>query len=1326
MSHRSLAREHLSLAGQALQHGSWAASLPHYVAAVRSDRTWVDPWLGLTEALSGLGLYTWAAEAAEQAALRAQEGSEPRLARVRQLLASGEVVRGLEEVLELRGRVPEASRLTLEAELQAAAGRPHAALDAWNRRLADDPASVEALRGRSQALFSLHRYAEAADTLQRLLEEAPADDDARAALRSCRSAISSFGPGPLPSNNPLSGRDPRPLSGRARDAQVAWERGCALEADGRWDEAVVQFGTALEALPHWTHCALRLARAALHIDDASKVLEQLRLLPQRSELISLAMGELMVHQHLPDQAAEVLGPLRDDRTVGVRAWSAWSRAMLEMARPEDALAGFRTALVQAPGTPELLVGRAMAIERTGSEQEALEAWQAAAARTPQDMGVQLHLRAMTAIALGQTLAPAEVAVGTAWRHQGLRRWEDALDAADRALQDRPTDPAPLLVRARALQRLGRHDEGARAWTDLLGQESIATEVQQGLSACCMRESLNSGAQPPKMPVEAPDMATDPEKKEAARRFVEQGRVFAQRRDYTAAIQAFQKALDLDPEYLEAALRLGMAYEDDRQYNLAVQCYDLCLAIDADNVQAATNMGEAYRKAQRYPKAIKAYDHALARNPEYVYALAGRAECLRMLGDHEGSLEWFDKAIQQNSRHAFAIRGKAAALNSLRRFSDALPLWKLALEVEPNSKFALDGKTYCELQLKKAQQKLGGDGLRTSNPGVSTSASATDGDEEESTTPTLDEQGRDLTAAARRGELGKVVGRKEEIRQVMKTLVRRQKANPLLLGDPGVGKTAVVEGVAALLARDDAPRRLRNLRLIELSMGSLVAGTKYRGTFEERLKTIVKEASTTPGIVLFIDEIHTLVGAGRTEGGSLDAANILKPALARGEITVIGATTVSEYRKHFESDPALERRFQPIQIEELNADATIHLLEKVQDKYAQHHEVRIQPEALKECVRLSVRYLFDRHLPDKALDVLDEACADVSLAGDTWVTPDIVAKVISERTGVPVQKLTREEKQQLSSLRETLEERVIGQPDAVRRVASAVKVSRSGLRDPRKPRGVFLFVGPSGVGKTELARTLSEVLFPDAQNLVKVDMSEYSEKFTATRLLGAPPGYAGHGEEGQLTGPLRRRPYSVVLLDEFEKAHPDVQALFLSLFEEGRVTDAEGRTVQAQESYFILTSNAGVGMQKKRSMGFGGPADPSKEAEEAIERIRPLFRPELLNRMDDIVWFRNLDEANLERIVEIHLGKLAQRAAERNVCLTWDEAVIAHCAEYKPDAAFGARPALRAVSALVAEPLGTLMLGTDGDGDPDEEQCWHANVRDGEIHFERVQVAAAVE
>ena len=866
----------------------------------------------------------------------------------------------------------------------------------------------------------------------------------------------------------------------------------------------------------------------------------------------------------------------------------------------------------------------------------------------------------------------------------LGQFEEAVAWFDRVLDINDRDVKALTGKAACLNALHRYKEAQPLWvraTQVSPNHAVAT---RGLAHCvAAMDETSSDTRIAARP--AAPLAVRPDR-QAAEDELDRGRSFHKDRKYRDAMNCYQRALALDPQFITAAFRLGLAYEDDRQYRKAILAYERALQIDPRHYKAATNIGECHRKNEQFDKGVAAYDRALTIKSDYLYALAGRAECMRMLGDYDGCLDWFDKALEANGRHAFAIQGKAAALNSLGRYEDSLPLWERALEIEPKSQFAKEHKDQCQVALEKAKDA-----------------------ESESTTPTLDEQGRDLSALAKAGSLPTIVGRNTEIRAVMKTLIRRLKANPLLLGDPGVGKTAVVEGVARQLILDTAPDRLQGLRIIELSIGSLVAGTKYRGTFEERLKEIIKEATANPEIVLFIDEIHTLVGAGRTEGGSLDAANMLKPALARGEINVIGATTEAEYRKHFESDSALERRFQPIRIEEPTEEQTIELLKKVAHEYEAHHQVSVDLSGIIRCVQLSKRYVPDRRLPDKALDLLDESCAEASLSGRSTVNSQLVAEVISDRTGVPVKQLTEAERERMNDLEKWLGERIVGQDSAIERLAMATRIARAGLRDANRPRGVFLLVGPSGVGKTELARKMSEFLFPEGDALIKLDMSEYSERFSGSRLIGAPPGYSGHGDEGQLTGPLRRRPYCVVLLDEFEKAHVDVQSMFLSLFDEGIITDSDGRKVHAREAFFLITTNAGSEHAGRGAMGFNGKG--GSHADVALDRIKPYFRPELLNRFDDILFFDPLREASLRRVVEMHLVRLRERALEQGVHLSWTPAVLKACATHSPDDKYGARPALRALEQLVAEPLGQHLMSST----PSKRVL--ARVRDGNIIFE---------
>jgi len=945
---------------------------------------------------------------------------------------------------------------------------------------------------------------------------------------------------------------------------------------------------------------------------------------------------------------------------------------------KEALSAFETALALDPHHKEALMGRGETLRAEGRFQEAIAAF---------DRVLQVD----------SAFAPAMIGKADALRMRGDLK--DALVWFDHALQLDPTSFYALCGKGATLNSMERFSDAEPVWEAARKLKPDSEFVTEGLKV--VRDGTRDGTvtllkdilAAESSDMELPDDEEGRKHQEACDE-LDRGRAAHKDRDYAKASKHFEHALELDPQFAEAALRLGLAFEDDRQFRRAIGAYERCLAIEPDHFQAATNIGEAYRKNEEYADAIKAYDRALAMRPDYLYALAGRGECLRMLGRYDEALVWFDKALEGGPNHAFAIQGKAAALNALQRFEEAMPEWEKALDIEPQSQFALDGRAYCESQLRRTGAK-----------------EAAAPEPEASETPTLDEQGRDLSALAREGKLPEVVGRKKEIRQVMKTLVRRLKANPLLLGEPGVGKTAVVEGVARALNEEGAPRRLKDLRIIELSMGTLVAGTKYRGTFEERLREIIKEASSDSRIVLFIDEIHTLVGAGRTEGGSLDAANILKPALARGEITVIGATTHDEYRQHFESDSALDRRFQPIRVDEPSVDETVELLGRLAPRYEAHHEVTIEPATLRAAVELAVRYITDRRLPDKALDLLDEACAEASLGDTASVTPQTVATVVSERTGVPVTDLTSEEKERLLEVEEHLKERVIGQDAAVAHLANAVRLSRAGLRDPNRPRGVFLFRGGSGVGKTELAKALSDFLFPEGDALIRIDMSEYSEKIASSRLLGAPPGYVGHGEEGSLSGPLRRRPYSVVLLDEFEKAHPNVQASFLPVFDDGTLTDSEGRQINAREAFFILTTNAGAEHQNRGRMGFGGGGD---DRNKAIELVRPYFRPELINRIDEVISFEDLDDDALGKIVELKLRALAERAAKSQVGLTWADGVVEHIVSSRPNTGFGARPALRAIDELVGEPLGELLL-RDPEG---ENRAYTLVVQDGKIAIDR--------
>ncbi|HMV67722.1 MAG TPA: tetratricopeptide repeat protein, partial [Myxococcota bacterium] len=963
------------------------------------------------------------------------------------------------------------------------------------------------------------------------------------------------------------------------------------------------------------------------------------------------------------------------------------KANLQQSRYPEAISNFKRAAETRADWAEPWFYIGIAYTRAGDHRRALHAFERALERDPGHVEAACHKadlhrleneHAAAVLTYDAALAHApELVHAIGGRAEALRllgRVSEAIEGFTRALQLDPRDFVSLCGMAAALTNERRYEEARPLWERARGIRPRSTFVQRGLAQC---EAAASGAMIVEdvlsEPVPAPPAVTIDDRQAKARQVacdeLDRGRSYHKERNFAAAIAAFRRALDHDPTFSEAALRLGMAYEDDRQFRKAVSAYETCLEIEPNHFQAATNIGEAHRKNEHYLEAIQAYDRALAIRADYLYALAGRAECLRMLGHYEQSLEWFDRALKIGPKHAFAVQGKAAALNTLHRYKEAMTWWSRALEIEPTSVFAQEGRTFCEEQLRRE------------------SGDVSELTEEEGGTPTLDDQGRDLTALAKAGDLPPVIGRDKEIRAVMKTLVRRLKANPLLLGEPGVGKTAVVEGVAQRLVEANAPERLRHLRIVELSMGSLVAGTKYRGTFEERLREIVKEAQRTPGLVLFIDEIHTLVGAGRTEGGSLDAANILKPALARGEITIIGATTLAEYRRHVESDSALERRFQPITIEEPTERDSIDLLTRIRRQYEEHHKVRILPSALEASVRLAVRYVPDRRLPDKALDLIDEACSEASLSGMPNVDEHVVAQVISERTGIPISQLTEAERNRLSTMESSLEDHVVGQAAAVRRLGAAVRMAKAGLRDPERPRGVFLFRGGPGVGKTELAKALAEFLFPEGNAFIRLDMSEYSDRFTTTRLLGAPPGYSGHGDEGALTGPLRRRPYSVVLLDEIDKAHPDVQALFLTLLDEGFITDSEGRHVNAREAFFVLTTTSGAEGRRNGRVGFGQVA----ERERAMEQLKAILRPELVNRLDEIIELEPLTQEALEKIVARRLKALTDRALTAGIRLTWSDDVVTRIAARSRDSHDGARPALRAVETLVGEPIGRAML-----------------------------------
>jgi ATP-dependent Clp protease ATP-binding subunit ClpC len=532
--------------------------------------------------------------------------------------------------------------------------------------------------------------------------------------------------------------------------------------------------------------------------------------------------------------------------------------------------------------------------------------------------------------------------------------------------------------------------------------------------------------------------------------------------------------------------------------------------------------------------------------------------------------------------------------------------------------------------------------------------------------TLAQYSRDLTEAARKGELDPVIGRDDEVERIVSILARRSKNNPVLIGEPGVGKTAIVEGLAQRIAANTVPAALRDKRVLALSLGPLVAGTKYRGEFEGRVKKILDEVKRAGrDIILFIDELHTLVGAGAAEG-SLDLSSMIKPELARGELQCIGATTFDEYRKYVESDAALERRFQPVHVDEPSLEETVTILRGLRPKYAAHHGVTIDDEALTAAAALSAQFIADRYLPDKAIDVVDEAASTAAMKG-TSVGIEEIAAVVSRWTGIPQGTLTDAQRAGLLALEATLETRVIGQTAAIRSVSEAIRRARAGLKDPRKPVGGFLFIGPSGVGKTELARALAHALFGTDDALIRLDLSEFTESHTISRLIGAPPGYMGHEEPGQLTEPIRRRPYSVVLFDEIEKAHPDVAALLLQILDDGRVTDAKGRSIDFRHAIIVLTSNA------------------------ERDDLESSLRPELLDRIDEVIVFEPLGLPEIERIVELQIALLAQRVGSQAMQLELSERARRFLSDESMAQGSGARFVARAIARHVTTPLSDAIL-----------------------------------
>ncbi|MGC9097344.1 ATP-dependent Clp protease ATP-binding subunit [Dictyoglomus turgidum] len=648
------------------------------------------------------------------------------------------------------------------------------------------------------------------------------------------------------------------------------------------------------------------------------------------------------------------------------------------------------------------------------------------------------------------------------------------------------------------------------------------------------------------------------------------------------------------------------------------------------------------------------------------------------------------------------------------------------------------------------------------------------------TATLDEFGRDLTQLARQGKLDPIIGREKELERIIQILSRRTKNNPVLVGEPGVGKTAIVEGLAQKIVDGEVPDTLLNKRIVAIDMGSIVAGTKYRGEFEERMQRIIEEVKMAKDVILFIDEIHTLVGAGAAEG-AVDAANILKPSLAKGEIQLIGATTPSEYRKYIEKDGALERRFQPIMVNEPTPEETIQILKGLREKYENYHRVKITDEAIEEAVKLSVRYITDRFLPDKAIDVIDEASArvrlrkqkstvhsnlelelarireqkeiairnqaferaaqlrdeerkieeylrnfiDTSSPSDLGVvTPEDVAQVVATWTGIPVAQLLIEERERLLRMEEELHKRIISQDEAVRVVSRAIRRSRSGLKDPRRPIGVFMFLGPTGVGKTELARALAEYLFGNENALIRFDMSEFMEKHTVSRLIGAPPGYVGYEEGGQLTEKVHRRPYSVILFDEIEKAHSDVFNILLQIMDEGQLTDGHGRRVSFKNTILIMTSNFGAEYFKQEaSIGFASKEDREKSFDKIkdliLSEMKKYFRPEFLNRLDEIVFFKPLTKEDLKQILELLLKPVQERIREKKLELEISDEVKELLLEKGYDPQYGARPLKRTIQYYIEDPLAEFIL----QGDFKEGDIIRAELdKKGEIVFRKMTLA----
>lgn len=657
--------------------------------------------------------------------------------------------------------------------------------------------------------------------------------------------------------------------------------------------------------------------------------------------------------------------------------------------------------------------------------------------------------------------------------------------------------------------------------------------------------------------------------------------------------------------------------------------------------------------------------------------------------------------------------------------------------------------------------------------------------ENKSTKTLDKYGTDLTAKAKNGEIDPVIGRQKEIQRIIQILLRRTKNNPCLIGEPGVGKTAVAEGLALKIATNEVPELLKGKRIISLDLTGMIAGTKYRGDFEDRIKAVMDEVKQTDNVILFIDELHTIVGAGSAEGSS-DAANILKPALAKGGFQVIGATTIDEYRKHIEKDAALERRFQPVMVGEPTEEETVEILKGLRDRYEAHHKVKITDEAIEQAVKLSARYITDRYLPDKAIDLIDESASRVRLQDhtepdnvkelekkiekleqeksaavnaqdfelaaslrdqeknmretckaekDKWkeslgnvgteVTAEDIATIVSNWTGIPVVQLTQEESERLLKMEDILHKRIIGQEQAVKTVAKAIRRGRVGLKDPKRPVGSFIFLGPTGVGKTELCKALAEAMFGNEDNMIRLDMSEYMEKHTVSKLVGSPPGYVGYDEGGQLTEKVRRHPYSVILFDEIEKAHPDVFNMLLQILEDGRLTDSQGRLVDFRNTVIIMTSNVGARLITSDNAGglgfaYGSDSDESgkkasmdKIKETVLGELKKTFRPEFLNRVDDIIVFNKLSNEEILQIASYMLKDLTKRLNDMDIEITFTKEAIKKIADEGFEPAYGARPLRRAITSRIEDPIAEKLLDSSIK-EGDKVVC---DYKDGNFTFE---------